>query len=163
MLYLQKTRTSSTRLQRKEIKWQEARHQPQSQQQQQFIQTTKHQEDSCSPSRTIKGGKRRIACITTRRNKGGRRQEFLKRRAALMSVSPTLLSISSLLYTQEDHNAMYLPIKISSDNGEGIELLKGSWTVEPVENSLTKTMPETSTQKRKTLKNQFKSTMLMGP
>ena len=42
-----------------------------------------------------------------------------------MSVSPTLLSISSLLYTREDHNAMYLPIKISSDNGEGIEIVKG--------------------------------------
>ena len=42
-----------------------------------------------------------------------------------MSVSPTLLSISSLLYTQEDHNAVYLPIKISSDNEEGIEIVEG--------------------------------------
>ena len=43
----------------------------------------------------------------------------------MTSVSPTLLSISSLLYTREDHNAMYLPIRISSDNEEGIEIVEG--------------------------------------
>ena len=41
-----------------------------------------------------------------------------------MSVSPTLLSISSLLYTRKEHNAMYLPIKILSNTGKQIEIVE---------------------------------------
>ena len=39
-----------------------------------------------------------------------------------MSVSPTLLIISSLLYTREEHNSMMLPIQITSDNEPGMEI-----------------------------------------
>ena len=46
------------------------------------------------------------------------------RRPAPVSVSPTLLSISSLLYTRKEHNAMYLPIKISSETGKQIEIVE---------------------------------------
>jgi hypothetical protein len=42
-----------------------------------------------------------------------------------MSVSPTLLTISSLLYTREEHNAMYLPIQITSDTESGMEIVEG--------------------------------------
>ena len=39
-----------------------------------------------------------------------------------MSVSPTLLTISSLLYTREERNSMMLPIQITSDNEPGMEI-----------------------------------------
>ena len=39
-----------------------------------------------------------------------------------MSVSPTLLTISSLLYTREECNSMMLPIQITSDNEPGMEI-----------------------------------------
>ena len=37
-------------------------------------------------------------------------------------MSPTLLTISSLLYTREEHNFMMLPIQITSDNEPGMEI-----------------------------------------
>jgi hypothetical protein len=41
------------------------------------------------------------------------------------SVSPTLLTISSLLYTREEHNAMYFPIQITSDTESEMEIVEG--------------------------------------
>ena len=37
-------------------------------------------------------------------------------------MSPTLLTISSLLYTREEHNSMMLPVQITSDNKPGMEI-----------------------------------------
>ena len=42
-----------------------------------------------------------------------------------MSVSPSLLSISNLLYTQKNHHAMFLPIRIMSNNDWKEETVEG--------------------------------------
>ena len=39
----------------------------------------------------------------------------MKGRTASTSVSPSILSISSLLYTRENHHAMFLPLRITSN------------------------------------------------
>ena len=121
---MQETMTLSSGLQRKEVKQQQTDH---SIQQQQTVQTMWHKETSHSLYRVIEIRERRITYPIQWREEEWRRtwqRGFLKRRTVPASVSPTLLSISSLLYTWKEHNAMYFPIKILSDTGEGIEIVE---------------------------------------
>ena len=127
MFQMQETRTSSPRLRREETNWQEANYPNQHDQQQQTAQTMWHKEASCSLYGIDERREGRTTRHVQRREEGWRGtwwKGFLKRRPAPASVSPTLLSISSLLYTWKEHNAMYLPIKISSNTGKQIDIVE---------------------------------------